>query len=214
MQKQDPFKTHYYEYDAWFDENNNIYRSELLAVGELLPEKGKRVEIGVGSGRFASRLGIDTGIEPIDEIADLARQRGIDIIRGRAESLPLENGSIDSACLITTICFVSDIDLTFSEVFRVLRPGGAMLVGFVPKDSPFGELYGKIADQNRFYKHATFYTRQEVFDKMRDSGFTIDRTVQTLTKSPDRANDSVESPTEGHDSGSFIVIRGLKGKKP
>jgi ubiquinone/menaquinone biosynthesis C-methylase UbiE len=213
MQEQSPFKTHFYEYDAWFDDNKNIYKSELLAVKELLPDNGKRVEIGVGSGRFASQLGIDTGIEPVDEIADLARKRGIKVLQGKAESLPLEDDSIDSACLITTICFVSDIDLTFREVFRVLRPGGTILVGFVPKDSQFGELYEKIAPQNQFYKHATFYTKQEVFYSIEAAGFSIDRTIQSLTGKPDTANDSVEEPTEGHDTGSFIVIRGVKRDK-
>ena len=41
------------KYDRWFDKNRNTYLSELEAVKYFLPAKGKGVEIGVGTGRFA-----------------------------------------------------------------------------------------------------------------------------------------------------------------
>jgi len=210
IKDQNPFETHYCEYDAWFDNYDKTYQSELLAVQELLPERGDWVEIGVGSGRFASRLGIKTGVEPADGIATLARERDVTVLKGKAEALPLEDESVDAAFLITTLCFVDELDRTFIEAFRVLRPGGAVIVAFIPKDSQFGELYTRIANEDRFYKRATFYTKEEVFKAMTDAGLLIDRTVQTLTGSPERANDVVEAPTEGHDKGSFIVVRARK----
>lgn len=210
MKDQNPFETHYCEYDAWFANYDKTYQSELLAVQELLPERGDWVEIGVGSGRFASRLGIKTGVEPADGIATLAKERGVTVLKGRAEALPLDDESVDAAFLITTLCFVDELDRTFIEAFRVLRPGGAVIVAFIPKDSQFGELYKRIADKDRFYKRATFYTKEEVFKAMTGAGFLIDRTVQTLTGLPERANDAVEAPIEGHDKGSFIVVRAYK----
>lgn len=210
MKDQNPFQDHYSEYDAWFDTHENIYQSELLAVRELLPERGDWIEIGVGSGRFASRLGISTGVEPADGIAALARDRGITVLKGSAEALPLDDKSVDAAFLITTICFVDELDRTFMEAFRVLRLRGTVIVAFIPQDSQFGKLYTRIADKDRFYKRATFYTRERVLKALTDAGFYIYRTVQTLTGSPEGANEAVEAPTEGHNKGSFIVVRGHK----
>lgn len=210
MQETNPFETHYAEYDAWFDRNPNVYESELLAVREVLPPLGDWVEIGVGSGRFASRLSIPTGIEPAHGIATLARERGVHVIKGTAECLPLENDSADAAFLITTLCFVKDLHRAFEEVARVLRAGGHAIVAFIPKDSRFGELYSADASEDRFFRLATLHTKRRVFDAMDAAGLEIERTVHTLTGSPERANDRIEPPTEGHERGSFVVVRALK----
>ena len=211
MQEANPFETHFAEYDAWFDRNINVYESELLAIRKVLPPPGDWVEIGVGSGRFASRLGIPVGIEPAEGIATLARERGITVIKGKAECLPLQDESVDAAFLITTLCFVDDVGRTFSEACRVLRAGGHAIVAFIPKDSRFGALYCSAAQEDRFFRHATLRTKRRVFDAIAAAGLTIERTVGTLTGSPERANDRIEPPTEGQERGSFIVVRAAKG---
>jgi ubiquinone/menaquinone biosynthesis C-methylase UbiE len=210
MREMNPFETHYEEYDAWFDRNTNVYESELLGVREVLPPPGDWVEIGVGSGRFASRLAIPTGVEPAEGIAILARGRGINVLKGKAECLPLENESVDAAFLITTLCFVDDVDRTFHEVARVLRTGGHAVVAFIPKDSRFGERYCANASEDRFFRHATLPTKRRVFDAIEAAGLEIERIVQTLTGSPERANDRIEPPVEGHERGSFVVVRAIK----
>ncbi len=210
MHATNPFETHYAEYDAWFDRNANVYESELLAVREVLPPPGDWIEIGVGSGRFASRLGVPTGIEPAEGIATLARERGVGVIKGKAECLPLQDGSVDAAFLITTLCFVDDVDRTFNEVARVLRPGGCAIVAFIPKDSRFGELYRSDTSEDRFFRRATLHTRGRVFEAIEAAGLEIERTVQTLTGPPEGANDRIEPPTEGHTRGSFVVVRAFK----
>ena len=210
MHETNPFETHYAEYDAWFDRNANVYESELLAVREVLPPPGDWVEIGVGSGRFASRLAIPTGVEPAGGIAALARRRGVNVLKGKAECLPLQGESIDAAFLITTLCFVNDVDLTFLEVARVLRPDGHAIVAFIPKDSRFGELYCANVPEDRFFRHASLHTKRRVFDAIVAAGLVIERVVQTLTGSPERANDRIEPPTEGHERGSFVVAKAFK----
>jgi ubiquinone/menaquinone biosynthesis C-methylase UbiE len=210
MRKTNPFETHYAEYDAWFDRNANVYASELLAVREVLPPPGDWVEIGVGSGRFASELGLPIGIEPADGVATLARERGVRVIKGKAECLPLENESVDAAFLITTLCFVGDVGRTFNEAARVLRAGGHAIVAFIPKDSRFGALYCANASKDRFFRHATLHAKRRIFDAMVSAGLKIERTVQTLTGPPERANDRIEPPAEGHERGSFVVVRALR----
>jgi len=210
MHEANPFETHYMEYDRWFDENANLYQAELLAVRAVLPPNGKWVEIGVGSGRFASELGIPVGIEPAERIATLARARGVRVIRGRAEALPLEDESVDAVFLITTLCFIDDADRAFQEAARVLRCRGHAVVAFIPSDSAFGRLYRAEAAGDRFFRRAILRTKQEVYDALHRAGLNIECRVQTLTGSPSEAGVGVEKPTEGDDVGSFVVVRARK----
>lgn len=211
MPKTEPFEKYYREYDAWFEQNEKIYESELLAIRELLPDvQGKAVEIGVGSGRFASKLGIKTGVEPAEGIANLARKRGIEVIKGRAEDLPLKSGSYQLSLLSTTICFVDDIHKTFQEAYRILTSGGYVIVAFIPKESEFGKLYRKIKNQDKFFKIANFYTKKKIMDSLKEAGFSRFKTVQTLIGDPQEANRKVQQPIKGDNRGSFVVIRGTK----
>jgi SAM-dependent methyltransferase len=210
MSKTEPFETDYEAYDAWFDDNQDVYESEVLAVRRLLPHSGRIVEIGVGSGRFASRLGIPEGVEPAEGIAALAAARGVRVLLGSAESLPLSNGTCDALLYVTTLCFVDDVGRTFAEAFRVLRTGGCVVLAFIPKDSPFGELYERQKDEDPFYRLATFYAKEEVFVALKRAGFRVVKTVQTLTGRPEQAKGSVEEPSAGHDRGSFVVVRAVK----
>ena len=124
MPKVDVFEENSAAYEAWFDLNPFAYQSELRAIKELLPEKGRGVEIGVGSGQFAKPLGIEIGIEPSFKMAELARSKGIHVIDAVAESLPFDDHEFDFVLLVTTICFVDDPVLAFKEIRRILKPGG------------------------------------------------------------------------------------------
>jgi len=210
MTESNPFDTHYDVYDAWFDRNAIAYESELLAVRALLPPAGDWVEIGVGSGRFASKLGIPVGVEPADGVATLARARGIRVLKGAAESLPLDDATVDAAFLITTLCFIDDMAVAFGEVARVLRPGGSAIVAFLPRDSRFGALYCDHTSEDPFFSQATLHTTAQVFDAIGAAGLRIERTVQTLSGDPATANDAIEAPSEGYERGSFVVVRAVK----
>ena len=213
MSKTEPFEKHYEAYDAWFDQNPNIYESEVLAVRSVLPRSGRIVEIGVGSGRFASRLGIPEGVEPAVGIGALAEARGIKVLRGCAECLPLDKESCDALLYVTTLCFVDDVDQTFGEAFRVLKPGGSVVVAFIPKDSRFGRLYERLKREDPFYRSATFYTAKKVIAALEKAGLPLVEAVQTLTGSPEKSNESVETPSTGFDRGSFVVVRAQKSGK-
>ena len=70
-------------------------RREGLRLLKAAP--GERVlEVGVGTGRFASRLGVKVGVEPAKAMADMARKRGIEVYEARAEELPFDDESFDT----------------------------------------------------------------------------------------------------------------------
>ena len=113
MVKVKPFEEYASEYEDWFRKNHFVYISELKAVRSLFPLTGKGVEIGVGTGRFASRLGISLGLDPSINMLKLARRNGIRVISAIAEKLPLYNEQFDFALMVTTICFLNNITLKY-----------------------------------------------------------------------------------------------------
>src|SRR5512135_2538456 len=110
------------QYEEWFVKHPFAYVAELHAVQKLLPLTGNGIEIGVGTGRFAAPLGIRQGVEPSRAMAEVARKKGLDVISGVAENLPYKDSKFEFCLMVTTVCFLDDIDLAFQEAYRVLKP--------------------------------------------------------------------------------------------
>ena len=209
MARIEPFENYSLRYEHWFEENEFVYRTELRAVKALLPSQGRGIEIGVGSGRFAAPLGIRLGIEPSDRMSELAKKRGIEVVKGVAENLPLKDAKLEFALMVTTICFVSDISKSFREAHRILKPNGSLIIGFVDKDSPIGESYLQHKDKSLFYNIATFYSVNEVIHHLTTAGFKDFTFVQTVFHSLPEIK-SIEPMRNGYGNGSFVVVRARK----
>ncbi|BCD67263.1 class I SAM-dependent methyltransferase [Nitratiruptor sp. YY09-18] len=180
MPKERLFEEHFAYYDKWFDEHDNIYQTELQAIKRILPPFTKGVEIGVGTGRFAAPLGIRLGVEPSHNMAQIAKQRGIKVIEAEAENLPFDDKNFDFVLMVTTICFVDDIDKTLQEAKRILTDDGYLLIAFVDRDSKLGKMYEKNKDKSRFYKEATFFSKKEILQLLKKHGFVVKKCTETL----------------------------------
>ncbi len=209
MARIDPFEKRTEDYDFWFTKNYSAYLSELMAVGKQLPQSGKGLEIGVGTGRFAGPLGIEFGLEPSGHMRKIARQRGIQVVGGIAEALPYADGQFNLALMVTTICFLDDIEASFREVHRILKPNGIFVVGFIDKDSLLGRQYEKNRSNSQFYKTAVFNSVDDVVKVMKLAGFGDFEFVQTIFNPLNEIN-SIEPVTEGYGRGSFVAIKGRK----
>jgi len=194
------------EYDVWFEKHPNLYQSELLAMKQAIPQNKTGIEIGVGSGRFAEPLNIKYGVEPSENMAALAKQRGVEVINAIAETLPIENQSYDFATMVTTVCFLNDIPKAFSEVHRILNPKGAFIIGLIDRNSELGKKYEKQKSTNKFYKDAHFHSTDEITKLLTDSGFGNFSYWQTLIHPEEN---QIEQPQQGYGKGSFVVIKAI-----
>lgn len=209
MPRISSFEKHTEQYDEWFKKNPWVYEAELRAVKMMMPTGGTGLEIGVGTGRFAAPLGIKDGVEPSKRMRRIAQERGVRVLDGVAEKLPYDNSSFDFVLMVTTVCFVDDLDKAFREAYRVLSDGGLLIVGFVDRDSKMGEIYLEHQKNSVFYKNASFFSVDEISEHMKHAGFTDLTSNQTIFGAlADTAQDEPVKP--GHGEGSFVVIRGGK----
>ncbi len=209
MAKTEPFDQYMEEYEEWFSENHYAFLSELAAVQKALPEKSRGVEIGVGSGKFALPLGIKEGVEPSKAMREKAKERGLSVIDGVAENLPLPDSSFDFVLMVTTICFVDDIERSLAESYRILKDDGCIILGFVDRESPVGKLYLTIKEKNVFYKDAVFYSTDELYRYLADSNFKVIETFQTIYGMPEEIRE-IQRVENGYGTGSFVVIKAKK----
>lgn len=205
------FNRHYKRYDSWYDNNRFAYLSELSALKRVVPRKGKGLEIGVGTGRFAAPLGIKFGIDPSGNMIGMAKKRGVNVRLACGERLPFNNSVFDYVAVIITICFTKNPDKVLKEAYRVLKKNGRIILGIVDKDSFLGRFYR--VKKSVFYKEANFFSVRELTKLLKGSGFFNFSYYQTLYKFPAQIR-SVQRPRKGSGTGGFAVISAKKRLAP
>lgn len=209
MARTEPFDKYLTEYEDWFKKNQFVYESEVEAVRHFIPKNKKGIEIGIGTGRFAIPFNIKEGVEPSASMRDYSLRLGLTVYDGIAEKLPLENESCDFVLMVTTICFVDDVNKAFQEVRRILKPGESFIIGLVDRESYLGKVYELMKKQNKFYRFATFYSVDAVKIILSENGFNNIKIIQTVFGELQEIQE-VQKFKEGYGEGGFVVIKATK----
>ena len=115
----------------------------LIEAAEATP-RTRFLELGVGTGRIALPIiaqghdytGVDISAAMMDrlraKLVDLERETGrtprANLLEADAQALPFDGGSFDAVLAVHVFHLVSDPCAAWHEAFRVLRPGGALLI--------------------------------------------------------------------------------------
>lgn len=207
---------HAHKYDSWYDKHSKVFDSELAAIKKVLGHvhpQSRSIEIGVGTGRFAQALYIIHGADPSREMLELARERNIICTQAVAESLPFKDTSFDLAMMVTVDCFLDELKQAFSEVYRILEPGGRLVLGMIDRNSELGTMYGK-KYEGKHHKNGLdtcmrLHSFEEISACIHEAGFIDITTVQTLFRPLEMITD-VEPVKSGCGDGGFVVIRADK----
>ena len=116
-----------------------LMRRTYVSIAGLLagvvPTGGTVVDVGTGPGRVPALLArrrsdlTVIGVDPSADMLDRARRRAgglstVQFIEAGAESLPLDDGSIDAVLSSLSSHHWADRSAALSEQVRVLKPGG------------------------------------------------------------------------------------------
>jgi ubiquinone/menaquinone biosynthesis C-methylase UbiE len=194
-------------YDSWYDDNP-LFRCELNALNEVVSVSPLSLEVGVGSGRFSQALGIRYGVDPAPRLLAIAKNRGVLSIQAMAEALPFKKNSLEQIFFIFSLCFLEDSLKAFQEAAGVLKTGGLLIVGFVPKDSNWGNFYEqKKQEGHLLYKYASFFCLEDLLSNTDKAHFRIVGGASTLFQSPKLKKYHTEKPIRGlHSKAGFIVF--------
>jgi ubiquinone/menaquinone biosynthesis C-methylase UbiE len=99
--------------------------------------KGRVLEVGIGSGLNLSHYGDSAdqviGIDPSEKLLSMAAHGvrrpslRVTFLKGSAETIPLEDASIDTVVTTWALCTIPDVTTALSEMCRVLKPDGRLL---------------------------------------------------------------------------------------
>jgi SAM-dependent methyltransferase len=198
-----PFRKGASAYDKWYRDHKAAYESEADALRQEHRD-GSGLEVGIGTGAFAMALGVEIGLDPSTAMLEVARSRGIEVVKGVAEALPFRDGSFDFVAFVTTLSFVSDRKVALSEARRVVRSNGQVVVGLIDGGSPKGRQY-VLSRRSGFYHGAQFLSAEEHIALLKDLGMSILSVRQTIFHDPDEMT-TPDPVISGFGDGIFVVI--------
>jgi SAM-dependent methyltransferase len=158
---------------AALEERHWWYAGRRALVGRLMKgvPAGRALDVGPGPGGNAAvlrDLGWSvTGVEYTEVGARLCRDRGLDTVRGDGTRLPIADASVSLVMSTDVWEHIEDHEAAAAEAFRVLAPGGRLLVA-VPAGM---EMW---SGHDVALGHVRRYERQELLDLVERHGFVVD----------------------------------------
>ena len=133
-------------------------------------------------GESGSAIGIDMTPEMIEKAqqnAEAAGAKNVDFRLGEIESMPVEDGSVDWIISNCVICLSPDKEKVFEEAFRVLKPGGQLVVSDMVANNMPGWVRTAVSTWVSCISGAL--PEDQYLDSIRHAGF---EEVRVLSKSP------------------------------
>ena len=152
----------------WYKERRALLAREL----RRLPVGGLALDIGAAGGgntRVLRAHGWQAlALEYAPTAAQIARGRGVDVIRADARELPVSSGTCGLVTAFDVLEHIKEDHLAAAEIVRVLKPGGVALIA-VPCDMALWSAHDEAVG------HVRRYSRTELADLMEKAGLTVER---------------------------------------
>lgn len=159
---------------------NNVNADLNSFIKEILDlhKTDKILEIGFGSGKLINEManiategvveGIDFSTAMLKQASKVNKEHilkgKVKLHQGEGCSLPFDNESFDNLCSSNTIYFWKNPDRYFNEMFRVLKIGGKIAIGF--RDSK--QMQNLDLSQDIF----NLYSQDDVMSLLSSAGFS------------------------------------------
>ena len=159
----------------WYTGRRKILSSFLEDICRRVTDRRPRIlDVGCGTGAnllMLSKFGDAEGVDLSEDALAFCRERGLENVKlGAAEKLPYDDGTFDLVTALDVVEHLDDDLGGLSEMRRVLRPGGRVLL-FVPT---FMFLWGL---QDDVSNHRRRYRLPELRRVLEQAGFEVERTT-------------------------------------
>jgi len=184
--------------ETYFDEKTSRHQLAIAASQDMVEQRrimvsrlglkfGEHVlDVGCGCGAFARDMkaavgagGHVCGLDGSESMLRLAKTIGpeIEFQKGDARKLLALDESYDVVTMSQILCFVPDIDLVLTEVLRVLKPGGRVMI----LDTDWASLVWNCSDQSlmdrvlklMMSQYACDHVPRTLSRRLRHAGFHI-----------------------------------------
>lgn len=158
------------EYDNYYKSEtgktiDNIEKNLLAGHLENIPYRGL-LELGCGTGHWTSffcQKGFNvTAVDASENMLEIAEKKknsgNCKFRRADATRLPFHDNSFSVVASVAMIEFIDDVHKVMEEIERVLKPGGALLLGCLNQNSELG----KARANDPVFKHARFFTPEQI----------------------------------------------------
>lgn len=138
----------------WYRERRHLLHQR---VRDLPPGDGLDIgAAGGGNTRVLQGLGWRMlALEFTAEGAEVAHERGLQVVRADAQRLPVPDESLDLVTALDVLEHLPDHKRAAAEIYRVLRPGG-VLVAAVPVDQRLWSEHDVAVGHERRYEPSEF----------------------------------------------------------
>ena len=115
-----------------------------------------------------------TGVETSEQASDVARSRGLNVVRGELSDASFPDESFDTVLLSHTLEHVADPVAFLHEVWRILAPEGVVLLWLPNVDSIEARLFGRYWIGYDAPRHLTTFSTGTLGRTLAATGFAID----------------------------------------
>jgi methylation protein EvaC len=173
VEQPDPDKMFHENY-AFFSSTSRYMQAHFeryanFVIGEVLPGRADPfvVELGSNDGimlrHFKERGMRHLGIEPSSNVADVARERGIDTISkffnpALADEIVAAHGRADAIIAANVMCHIPDINGVAEGARRLLKPDGV----FMFEDPYLGDMIAKTSYDQIYDEHVFIFSAMSV----------------------------------------------------
>lgn len=137
--------------------------------------KNKVLDIGCGSSKIIQNLPEAIGLDKDQKKLRYLRKTNKHLVNASVNDLPFKDKSFDTIICSQVIEHIKIDNKTFSEMDRVLKNNGKLIIGtpdYSTKSWRFWEwIYGKVLSKAYADEHITHYTKKSLDIKLREHGF-------------------------------------------